>query len=516
MNPEATSGETAAPSVSSRPVVTLQKSGNVLTISTSGQTRPPETACRFLEQNLAYTQKRFLYGAARYENFDGTPKRMDFIPKQLYRWDQFGRMVCNFGLLSRVLKLVDSIGLEIKYYDQDPPRVRKNCYETNLDNVKKHFQFRPRQEECLQSMVNNPCGLIHAITGFGKMVMIAMICLMYPHAKIHVITRSGSLVKKMVGFLTMYLPDIGQVGYGRFRMGRRITVFTVDSLHRSDYDADIILCDEGHELISNKAVASLVKYRHARPYTFTASPEGRGDGADIRLENVFGPEIFFISYPEGVKLGLVVPIRVEWSDVRLARNPCSGMTDVYKKRNGIWRNDARNIIIASKARTFEADEQVQILVETVDHAMNLKQYLPEFHVVYAPHEADYLDKYKEAGMVHHAEQVMRPEALDRLRIDFEKGKLLKVISTSVWATGIDPQQLTALVRAEGTDQLIDDIQGPGRVSRTHSQSGKAVGVICDFMDYFDSSYHKKSRNRFRHYSKMGWEQVGGDPSYHPR
>jgi superfamily II DNA or RNA helicase len=487
-------------------VVTLRKSGNILEISTDAKGPPPAKAQRALEQVLAYTQKKLLYGASQFDA-DGVKRRLDCIPKQLYRYDPLGRMVCSFGFIRRVKNILEENGVKLRYIDVDPERKRPKCYESSPDRVKQHFQFRARQEECLHKIMMNMGGVVHAITGFGKMAMMAMQILTYPHATFHVITRSGQLVEKIGDYLTRYIPNIGQVGYGRRKKGDRVTVFTAASMHHSDWDADFILCDEAHELLADGSVSQLRFYQHARPFAYTASPTGRLDGSDIRMEGIFGNTIFHISYPEGVKLGLVVPIRVDWTDVQLYRNPCAGLDDVKKKRWGLWQNTDRNAIIAKKARQFSADDQVLILVETIEHAVYLRQHLPEFKMVYAPNESDILDSYKKSDLIPQDEQIMTPTMLEALRNQFEQGHLKKVISTSVWSVGIDPQQLTALVRADGAASEIRDIQAPGRVSRIHTQSGKNVGIVCDFRDQFDTGLYNKARKRFNHYKAMEWDQI---------
>jgi len=490
-----------------RGVVTFRKGGNILEISTDGTAPPPEPIKRLLEQTLYYTQIKHLYGEDRLDPISMVRKKQDFIPKFLCRPDEHGRIVCGFGFLSRVKYMVEQENYAIRYVDKDPPRARPKCYDAHPEHALKHFQFKPRQEECLKAIMRYPCGVVHAITGFGKMVMMAMTILSYPYAKFHIITRSGNLVEKTVDFLTRYIPNVGQIGYGKHRRGHQVTVLTAASLHHSDFDADFILCDEAHELIADNSVGFLTEYRNAKPFAFTASPTGRSDGADIRMEGVFGPTIFYISYQEGVQLGLVVPIRVEWTDVAIDRNPCADMDDTKKKRWGLWQNDARNESIARKARTFGDDDQIMVLVETIEHAVHLRRYLPEYTLVYGANESENIYSYKSSGLIEPDYRALDARTLLNMRREFEQGSLKKVIATGVWSVGIDPCQLTALIRADGSASEIRDIQAPGRVSRTHEASGKEVGIVCDFRDSFDTGYYNRSRKRHKHYGNMGWEQV---------
>jgi superfamily II DNA or RNA helicase len=492
-------------------VVTVCRSGNLLAISAQGgQEALPEAARRVLEPYLRYEKKKLLYGANRYDRNTGFKhNKVEVVDKQCFRYDTFGRMITTFGFVYRIVGLLKNADYTVQILDAVIERERPDCYDIDMDNVEKHFHYRERQQDCLKAIAFKPCGVIHAPTGFGKMALVAMTCLMFPHAKIDVITRRAGLVNKLNAYLTAHIPLVGQVGDGRHEFGR-VTVYTAASLHHSDFKADIVLVDEAHELLADESSANLSRFRNARMYAFTASPTGRMDGTDIRMEAIFGRVIFHLSYQEAVTLGLVVPIRVEWCDVKLESNPCADLEDVPKKRWGLWRNKERNAVIAAKAKSFADDEQVLILVETIEHAVYLRNHLPEYTLVYDQMEAKDWKSYQKEGLLGEAEPLMTPERKEQLRIAFEAGELKKVISTKMWSVGIDPVQLAALVRADGAASEIMDIQAPGRVARIRPDGKKEVGIVCDFRDQFDSTFMRKARQRYANYNRMGWEQTVTD------
>lgn len=465
-----------------------------------------ESVRRHLELHLRYTHVEHLYGMDRVCPWTNQIRHVKTVDRQLYRYDGDGRMICGAGLKHRVTTLLADISVPHHLAVQDVKRARPACYVPDWENVRKNFEFRARQLECLQSIEASDCGLIEAVTGFGKMVIIAMICLLYPRAKINIVTRRKAIVNKLTAFLSRWIANVGQVGAGK-RSYERVTVYTAASLSHCEFDADFLICDEAHELLAEQSSAWLAKSKYTRNFALTASPRGRADGADVRLESLFGPCIFHLSYPEAVNLGLVVPIRVEWSDVHCDVNPCSGKQGTPKERAGIWRNAVRNQVIADAAASFGDDEQVQILVKTIEHAVYLRQHLPGYTLVYDAMEMSKLAGYINRSMLPENEPVMTPARREMLRKAFEKGELLKVISTNVWAVGVDPTQLTAMIRADATSSEIMDIQAPGRVSRTHTVTGKQVGIVRDFRDQFDSGYANKAKVRYRHYKAMGWDQT---------
>lgn len=488
-------------------VVNICRSGNLIAVAQDGgRAALSENVCKEIEPYLKYDKKKFLYGANRYDSNTGRKhNKIEIVEKQCYRYDTFGRMVTNFGFVYKITKLLRAAGYTVKFQEATITRERTNCYEVDLGRIDRHFTYRERQLDCIYAIVGAPCGVIHAPTGFGKLVLIAMTCLAYPNAKIDIITRRAGLVNKISTYLTKYIPLVGQVGDGQNTKGQ-VTVYTAASLHHSDFKADIVLVDEAHELLADDSSTNLARYRDARMFGFTASPTGRLDGTDIRMEALFGRTVFQLSYEEAVKLKLVVPIRVEWSDVILQTNPCADLEDVPKKRWGLWRNKKRNEVIAAKARTFAEADQVLILVETIEHAVYLRSLLPEYTLVYDQMEAKDWKTYQKAGLLPDDEPVMTPVRKEQLRIELEAGTLKKSIATKMWAVGVDPVELSALIRADAAASEIMDIQAPGRVARVRPDGGKDVGIVCDFRDQFDTTFARKAQQRYSSYKKTGWEQ----------
>jgi superfamily II DNA or RNA helicase len=493
--------------------VVIRKSGNLIELSANGISPLQDSIRRLLEPMLRYDKKKLLYGRDRYNHSTGAyDRRIDIIPKKCYRYDTNGRLITNFGYAYRLVPLLQQAGYEVDVINKDPEPQRTDYDEINMEAVLRHFEFRQRQDECLQQIIDNPCGVIHAATGFGKLVLIAMVCLAFPNAKIDVVTRRATLVNKITKYLTRYVPNVGQTGGGGKTSGR-VTVYTFKSLHHSDFDSDLVLVDEAHEGMADEASSLLARYQNSRMFAFTASPTGRLDGTDIRLEAIFGRTIFYLPYREALKLGLVVPIRVEWSDVKLRTNPCAGLEDVRRKRAGIWRNIERNEIIAAKAKTFNADDQVFVAVDFVEHAVHLWQQLKNEGYVLVYDKMDDIDlkRYKHDGLLPSDYKPMTPKLKEHYREEFEAGRLKKAIST-VWDVGVDPVHLTALIRADAGDSDIDDTQIPGRAARISKDNPGKVGIVCDFRDQFDDTFAKRAKSRLSRYIATGWENVVSLPT----
>ena len=197
------------------------------------------------------------------------------------------------------------------------------------------------------------------------------------------------------------------------------------------------------------------------------------------------------------------------SNVTMDYNPLAGKADdfVTRKRFGIWRNDVRNAVIARDANRYDDNTQVLITCETLQHAVHLKKYLPDFTLVYREGSLKPWDraKYAKMGLISEDEPLTNIKRRIWLTKQFEQGKLKKVIATTVWNVGVSFNALEVLIRADGGGSPINDVQIPGRVSRL--SEGKTHGIVHDYLDQFNSSFEKRALSRARTYKKNSWEQV---------
>lgn len=371
-------------------------------------------------------------------------------------------------------------------------------------------RFTPRlgQFESLLDLLASDCGVLVAPTGFGKSYLLTVLCQALPRARIDYVTYRADVCDQMWRDLSSVLPAVGRIGGGVYRPGR-VQVVNVDSCHRTDYDADVLLGDEIHELAAPRFLEQLSRYginRPCRAYGLTASLE-RDDGRHQFLEAIFGPVLRRIEYVDAQAGGLVVPITVRWVRPEVSFDPGSGLSaGARRERVQVWQNWARNDCIAAVARSLPADEQVMILVRSVEHAYALKSRLPEFEVCYAPADShnNMRQRFQEAGLLAPEEPQLTPSRRRQLREDFASGRLRAVIATWVWMTGVNFKPLRWLIRADAAGSTTALKQGVGRLSRV--ADGKRGATLIDFFDHFAPNLLARSRARRRVYSDMGFAQ----------
>lgn len=498
----------------------IQKCSPIIAVSVDGtQPLDPQTR-RQLERPLSYTYVKFLFGQDAINPITGHKQTIDSELRRLYTYDDQGRFCCQKGFQPKVTKILQDLGYEVFAVDHDPPvaeRQRPRCYDEHWDRLLSKFQFRPLQMECVYQIAIHDYGVIDAITAFGKAWIIAMICVLYPYAKIDIITKRTEIVAGLRRLLQRFVPGVGQVGDGKRKVGR-VTVYTADSLHKSDFTADIVLCDEVHELMTDRYAALLGRYWYARMYGFTASKETRSDNAHERMEGMFGPTIFYLDYPTGQALGLVVPIMVQWLNTFSEINPVmNAHTLVEEKRLGIWRNERRNYVFAQAARAMhEAGMQVLLLTETVEHVLYLKRYLPEAEACYSENwmamergNGDANSRYAElvqAGLLDPRDP-MTATKRENLRLAFEERRLTFAVANSVWSTGVSFDSLEVLGRCDAGASETMNIQQPGRVARIDPETGKQCGIVLDGDDSFDTKWAGRAVDRKRSYASRGWTNI---------
>lgn len=461
-----------------------------------------------LQTMLTYNHRIFKRGREAWVG--GSRQPVQIVPTRMFEMDGHGRVITKVGFFNSVKTFLEKRGYAPYVIDMNPPHPRPDRYKTDWDAVFKTFKLKARQDLCLANISDNPYGgTIEAPPGFGKSWLFRALGVLYPRANIlYTVTRKDVAAELFRG-LTAHFPNVGQYGDGHKSPGR-LTVTTAQSLHHVDLgNIDIHCGDEAHELLTDNYAEKLVALKYARNYAFSATPTGRADGADPLMEFLFGPIIFTLSFPEAVELGLIVPIRVEWLDVYMDRNPCAEMVETAKLRNGIWRNEYRNALIAEKAISYPEDVQTLIMVQTLEHACYLKKYLPEYTLAYSEggskSKDDDIRTYQERGLISQDEPRMDWQRRQMLKDQFSAGKLKKVIATDVWSTGVNFHQLQVLIRADAARSAIRDTQIPGRITRPDAV--KSVGILVDLRDQFDPGFYGAAQFRARNYDANGWEQI---------
>lgn len=416
------------------------------------------------------------------------------------------------GLWTRIKQYLERNNIEYELDDQRDPAIRP---EPDY-SVFKGETLRYGQADTFAAVALTDGGIILAPTGYGKSYSIKKICSMYPTLNILIVSKSAQVVGNLYDEIRKELP--GQVGYvyakGHTAAGKRVVITTAKSLEQIPTDkAQLILCDEVHDVGNNQVGEFLGNFTHCRKFGFTATLT-RNDNSLLVTEALFGPVIQKITYQEAVANNLVVPMKY----LMIPVDSCGkrgwnvqSMSETYQKKNSYWVNSYRNREIASLVYRIKelVPSQILIMVETLEHAIQLHRRLPWFKVIHSgqgdveSQRENFKEEYYPG--LDLSQYKLTPTELDIARNAFAKGTLRYVISTYTWKQGVNFVDLAIMIRADASPSEIPSIQAPGRASRI--SSGKYCGYVVDFRDTFNPWASTRSDNRERIYQGQGWEEI---------
>lgn len=194
----------------------------------------------------------------------------------------------------------------------------------------------------------------------------------------------------------------------------------------------------------------------------------------------------------------------------ICNNP--DISEILMKRYGYWRNKARNRAIADmvyKILAVDPNIQILIVVATLEHAIELNQFLKNFKVAYygSTNMEDLEKKFPKERYpnLDLGKYKMTNKELDIIRAAFAKGTMKRVISTTVFRQGVSFDNLRVLVRADGATSKIMGIQIPGRLSRLHED--KFCGYLIDVDDDFCAWAKRRAISRKKLYDEQKWTEI---------
>lgn len=408
------------------------------------------------------------------------------------------------GLLKRVVKTLAKAGWEIEGRDL---RDRSRYFPEPDWSVAENL--RPGQREVLEAVTGADTGLVVCPTGFGKSFVISLLVRMYPHLNFLIVAPGIAETDNLYNRIREDVKDVALLnGTSHDDPDHRVVVATSRSFLKADLQkTDIFIFDEAHACGNNKTTQDILdNIRGCRIFGFTATPKGRSDKSDRLIEAVFGQKLVDFGYDDAVEAGNVTPIEVQvWSVPGQVDSSKSryGNAMTQNKRRFYWRNEARNALIKAVADSVPPDEQVLVMVDTVEHLVRLGSMMPGYALVCgAGHDLEAEAKAMKLDVSANILGDTRESYEDLVRM-FSSGELKRVIATYRWKQAVDFKALSVLIRADGAKSPILATQVPGRLSRL--SPGKETGILVDFADEFNESARRKALARIKSYKSNGWK-----------
>lgn len=368
------------------------------------------------------------------------------------------RMVIVYqGLIDRVVAGCRDLGLDWEVLDK---RMKMPPMQLKLARG-----FRLRQFPLFLEMLSKGrSGILEAPTRYGKTIMIINTLRVWPGVKTAVMAPGDDLLRQLMLDLKEALPgrDVSGIfsGCGKKRESDDITVVSMDSLDRLDYDSfRLVLVDEPHACSTATRDLTMSKFQNARIYGFGATPFGRFDGADKVTEGLIGPVLARRTFQEAKQEGAICQIVVY-----MLRMPF----DAFVVKD---RRQAYNQLV------YYGPDLVTNVANIGDHIIP-KNWQTIIFVAEAK-QAETLTKAMAYDCdIAVAGQMTGKERKKRFE-EMKAGTILRCAATSIYATGLTFPDIRCVINVAGGGGSITGTQKPGRLAQC--RPGKKAGYLVDFL-----------------------------------
>ncbi len=374
------------------------------------------------------------------------------------------------------------------------------------------FELHPYQKLSVEKLINSVHGNVELTTGSGKSAIIMQIC-RETGFNTCVIAPSQSIFNELLEKFELHLGkgNVGAIGDGKRRLGKKITICIGDSLANLKPNTaewlffstcNMMIVDESHtwgaDTLENicHGVLANVPYR-----MFMSGTQTRGDGAEKLLQSIIGKTVHKLSTKDAIEGGYICDhdftiVEVESSNPNMQTPDVLEMKRIHFLRN---RNIAAFIAKLANASATANGTQTLVLVEELSQIAMLTKLLTVPYA-YAHSESSKM-KLEElnAKTGVKLEKVDRAESVEK----FNKNEVKVLIGTSCIATGTNIFPCHNVVNWVGGSSEVKTKQGAvGRAVRKSSQNpwkdacvDKPVAHIYDFdvVDQFVLGKHLEDR-----------------------
>lgn len=382
------------------------------------------------------------------------------------------------GLLDLTKKYLNENGLSFTESDTRIRPKAKKVYQ--VMNRRSLPPLREYQKEIIKSCIENERGIVSVCTGAGKTR-----CAMELIAELSVPTLflvpNLSLLNQTYALLSDFFGKrmVGRAGGGKSVLDREIVVATPQSIAKAPPEfwknIDLVIYDEFHHSSMethqqlNKNCFEDIYYRIG----LTATPF-RSDGSDLAMHGILSNTIYKYSVIDGIKDGFLTKpyffIYHYDHDAGLSFNTGVAQKDYKAEYDArIINNDNYHSFVANIAqKTLDKNVSTVIFVTSIEHGERLNKLIP--------------------GSVFINGEELSESNKQQIK-DFNEGKILCLIGTSIIGEGVDLVKAQCGIMAGGGKSKGGLIQQVGRLLRLCP--GKEFCTVIDFM-------HKNSKYPLRH------------------
>ena len=351
-------------------------------------------------------------------------------------------------------------------------------------------ELREYQKEACAAMLEYDFGTLESATGSGKTVM-ALYMIAANAQRTLIVVHTNDLAnqwfERIQQFLDVSNYEIGFIGGGKLRVGRRITIAMVQSLYKCakqlSKDFGYVIVDECHRTPSRTFTEAVGDLKPKKRTGLSATPFRR-DNLEQFIFWTMGPLRHKVKKEKLYEDGHIVkPLFV------MRSTPFTTIFDPINEYStmlsDLTLNEERNKLICKDVAQFKSNNTAcLILSDRKDHCDQLKAILKYSHKINA------------ALLTGDVKTNERKRIIDKIN----QGKIQHVIATGqLIGEGFDCKNLSALYLASPIKFSGRVLQYIGRIMRPDKSNTRPT--VYDYVDWNISTLANSARSRMRVYGK---------------
>jgi superfamily II DNA or RNA helicase len=327
-----------------------------------------------VEQYLTMPNPKFLDAVKQDRYTGGMDLELKFYEKDTER------LICPRGCAGKLYRLCERLGESIQVVDN----------RRKLSPVDFTFagELRPLQQDAVTDVLSSDQGLLEAGTGSGKTIM-ALYLIAERKQPALVVVHTKELLNQWISrietFLNIPRADIGVIGGGKFSIGDRITVATVQSLYKCVDEVvphiGHLICDECHRAPSRMFTEAVSAFDAKYRLGLTATPWRRDKLSKVIFWYV-GDVTGRIAKDDLVQAGNLCRAEVQW--VGTGFSPFADASEEYSKAlSELTEDGTRNRLICKTVSENNGHGVSLILSDRKAHCVTLQNILSDVHGIQA-------------------------------------------------------------------------------------------------------------------------------------
>ena len=342
---------------------------NIVKISRDGMTTP---LINFLKEELNFANSEFIIKKKIGRNTFGTERYFKFVE------ETENEIIIPRGFIGKLIRFCRENKIEHDFIDE---RKRKSLISFSFN-----AQLREHQQTVIESISKKDLGVIVAPPGSGKTIVALKIISEKDQPALIIVHRKQLVeqwIERIETFLGIPKIEIGKIGQGKNKVGKKITVATIQSLSKELDKPEsenlstafgTIIVDECHHIPAETFRNTISKLKTFYLYGLTATPFRKYNDGKLIFTNL--GEVITEIKPNEISTTKQAKIIIKNTELDV---PFNSKTDKFETLSKILVHDsARNKFILADVKTeLEKEKKVVIITERKEHIDSLFQYLKQ-------------------------------------------------------------------------------------------------------------------------------------------